>query len=50
MLAAKFDKQSSEVLGVKIFKNKEESLNFIKKELKNELKKIILRFSLVMKI
>ena len=39
MLAAKFDKQSSEVLGVKIFKNKEESLNFIKKELKNELKK-----------
>ncbi len=37
MLAAKFDKLSSEVLEVKIFKDEKESLNFIKKELKNEL-------------
>ncbi len=39
MLAAKFDKQSSEVLGVRIFENKEKSLDFIKNELKKELKK-----------
>ena len=33
MLAAKFDKLSSEVLEVKIFKDEKESLNFIKKGL-----------------
>lgn len=37
MLAVKFDKQSSGELGVKIFKDEQESLNFIKQELKKEL-------------
>ena len=37
MEGAKFYNPSEEVLGIKIFKNEKESLNFIKNELKNEL-------------